>query len=104
MLTSPVAAARAAVATGAWGKSKHDKTRHVSDTWKCGSLSFIITHPPEDKKQKNKKKHRHSCSSHNMFTLFPTRCEHYLEKTEKKSSLDKTKNGKGKVEKQNKNV
>ena len=24
MLTSPVAAARAAVATGAWGKSKHD--------------------------------------------------------------------------------
>ena len=21
---------------------------HVSDTWKCGSLSFIFTHPPED--------------------------------------------------------
>ena len=27
----------------------------VSDTWKCGSLSFIFTHPPEDLK-KNKKK------------------------------------------------
>ena len=24
------------------------ETRHVSDTWKCGSLSFIFTHPPED--------------------------------------------------------
>ena len=41
MLTSPGAAARAAVATG--------------DTWKCGSLSFIFTHPPEDKKNKNEK-------------------------------------------------
>ena len=30
MLTGPVAAARAAVATGAWVKSKQ---RHVSDTW-----------------------------------------------------------------------
>ena len=44
MLTSPVATARAAVATGAWVTSKHD----VSDTWKCGSLSFIFTRPPED--------------------------------------------------------
>ena len=41
---------RAAVATGAWVKSKHD----VSDTWKCGSLSFIFTHPPEDLKKKRK--------------------------------------------------
>ena len=32
--------------TGAWVKSKH---MYVSDTWKCGSLSFIFTHPPEDK-------------------------------------------------------
>ena len=49
MLTRPVAAARAAVATGASG---YIDTRHVSDTWKFGSLSFIFTHPPEDKKQK----------------------------------------------------
>ena len=61
MLTGPVAAARAAVATGAWVTSKHDsrccccngsvgyiETRHVSDTWRCGSLSCIFTHPPED--------------------------------------------------------
>ena len=27
---------------------------HVSDTWKCGSLSFIFTHLPEDLKKKNK--------------------------------------------------
>ena len=45
MLTSPVAAARAAVATGAWVKIE---TRHLSDTWKCGSLSFVFTHPAED--------------------------------------------------------
>ena len=37
---------RAVVATGAWAKSKHGM--YVSDTWKCGSLSFIFTHPPED--------------------------------------------------------
>ena len=24
------------------------ETRHVSDTWKCGTFSFIFTHPPED--------------------------------------------------------
>ena len=30
------------------------ETRHVSDTWKCGSLSFILTHPPEDRKKGNK--------------------------------------------------
>ena len=31
------------------------ETRHVSDTWKCGSLSFSFTHPPEDLKKKEKK-------------------------------------------------
>ena len=45
MLTRNVPAARATVATGASGKIYTDV---VSDTWKCGSLSFIITHPPED--------------------------------------------------------
>ena len=48
MLKSPVAAAQAAVATGAWVKSKHMYL--VSDTWKCGTFSFIFTHPPEDSK------------------------------------------------------
>ena len=44
MLTRPVAAAQAAVAKGASGyKLPH---MYVSDTWKCGSLSFIFTHPP----------------------------------------------------------
>ena len=52
MLTSPVAAARAAVATEALGEIE---TRHVSDTWECGSLSFMLTHPPEDKREKTKK-------------------------------------------------
>ena len=47
MLTSPVAAARAAVATGAWVKSTH----MLRYTWKCGNLSFIFTHPPEDGKK-----------------------------------------------------
>ena len=28
---------------------------HVSDMWKCGSWSFIVTHPPEKKKRKRKK-------------------------------------------------
>ena len=45
MLTGPVAAARAVVATGAWVKSKHDM---YLIRGKCGSLSFIFTHPPED--------------------------------------------------------
>ena len=52
MLTSPVAARRAAVATGAWVKSKHMYLIHG----KCGSLSDIFTHPPEDLKKKKKKK------------------------------------------------
>ena len=47
MLTRPVAAARAAVATGASGYID------ASDTWKCGSSSFTFIHPPEDKKTPN---------------------------------------------------
>ena len=53
MLTGPVAAARAAVATGAWVKSKH---MYLIRGSKCGSLSFISTHPPEDLKKKKKRK------------------------------------------------
>ena len=30
-----------------------NETRHVSDTRKCGSLTFIFTHPPEDKNNNN---------------------------------------------------
>ena len=52
MLTSPVAAARAAVATGAWVTSKHMYLIRGS----VGALSFIFTHPPEDEKKKEKKK------------------------------------------------
>ena len=55
MLTSPVAAARADVATGAWVKSKHEM-HLIPGTWKCRSLSFIFTHPPEEKKIEEKKK------------------------------------------------
>ena len=29
-------------------------TTYVSDTWKCGSLSFIFTHPPEDLEKKKR--------------------------------------------------
>ena len=53
MLTSPVPAARAAAATGAWVESKHDM--YLIHTWKCGSSSFICTHPPEDEKRKREK-------------------------------------------------
>ena len=42
--------ARTTFATGASGEID---TRHVSDTCKCGSLSFIFTHPPEDLYEKN---------------------------------------------------
>ena len=52
MLTSPVAAARVAIATGAWVESKYMILIH---TWKCGSSSFIFTHPPEDEKRKKRK-------------------------------------------------
>ena len=52
MLTCPEALARAAVAKGASGLIE---TRRVSDTRKCGRLSFTFTHPPEDRKRKKKK-------------------------------------------------
>ena len=39
MLTRPVAAVRAVVATGVLGSIE---TRHVSDRWKCGGFSFIL--------------------------------------------------------------
>ena len=48
MLTSPVAAARAAVVTGAWVKSKHDMYL-IRGVWE---LKLYVTHPPEDKKIK----------------------------------------------------
>ena len=51
MLTSPVAAARAAVATGAWVKSKHDMYLIRGSV---GAVSFIFTHPPEDKNNSKK--------------------------------------------------
>ena len=52
MLTSPVAAARAAVATGTWVESKHDM--YLIHTWyvEVWELGFIFTHPPEDEKRK----------------------------------------------------
>ena len=45
MLACQVAAARAAVATGASGEID---TRHVSDTWKCESSKLYLTHPLEE--------------------------------------------------------
>ena len=53
MLTSPVAAARAAVATGVWVDSKHDM--YLIHKSKCGGSSFIFTHPPEDENRKKRK-------------------------------------------------
>ena len=41
MFTSPVPAARAAVATGAWVESKHDMYL-IHATWKCGSLALFL--------------------------------------------------------------
>ena len=38
--------------TGAWVESKH---MYLIHTWKCGSLSFIFTHPPENEKRKKRK-------------------------------------------------
>ena len=56
MLTGPVAAARAAAATGAWVKSKHG-TYLIRES--VGALSFTFTHPQEDfktSKQTNPRK------------------------------------------------
>ena len=44
MPTRSVTARWAAVATGESGKIHI----HVFDTWRCGSLSFMFTRPPED--------------------------------------------------------
>ena len=38
--------------TGAWVESKH---MYLIHTCKCGSLSFIFTHPPENEKRKKEK-------------------------------------------------
>ena len=50
MLTSPVPAARAAVATGAWVESKHDM--YLIHTSKCGSLALFLPIRPRMKKEK----------------------------------------------------
>ena len=58
MLTSPVPAARAAVATGAWVESKHDmyQIHTYVEVWELG---FIFTHPPEDEKRKKRKAYKY---------------------------------------------
>ena len=53
MLTSPVAAARAAVATGAWVRSKHDM---YLTRGSVGASALFLTHPPEDEKKEKRKK------------------------------------------------
>ena len=52
MLTSPVPAARAAVATGAWVESKHDM--YLIHTWKCGSLALFLPIRRRMKKEKRR--------------------------------------------------
>ena len=37
-----------------WRRCLVNSCRHVSDTWKCGSLSFTFTPPPEDLKKRKK--------------------------------------------------
>ena len=53
------------------------ETRHVSHHWKCGSSSFIFTHPPENIEKKKRKKvpgsdenKRHYCYSPLTFANF----------------------------------
>ena len=54
MLTSPVPAARAAAATGAWVESKHDMylIHAYVEVWE---LKLYFSHPPEDEKRKKRK-------------------------------------------------
>ena len=52
MLTSPVPAARAAVATGAWVESKHDMC--LIHKWKCGSLALFLPIRRRMKKEKRR--------------------------------------------------
>ena len=75
MLTSPVAAARAAVATGAWVKSKHDVYLIRGSV---GALSFLFTHPPEDLKKKEKKGTKHAITTavtHHSITKVNLCCD-----------------------------
>ena len=51
MLPLPVESAQATATIEAPG---YIDTPHVTDTWMCGSLSLIFTHPPEDKRQISK--------------------------------------------------
>ena len=55
MLTSPVPAARAAVATGAWVESKHDM--YLIHTWKCRSLALFL---PIRRRMKKEKREKHT--------------------------------------------
>ena len=73
-LVCPVAAARAAVATGALGQID---TRHVCDAWKCGSLSFIL---PTRRKifSKNRKKRKGLvCSAYRVTLLSPPQSDEF---------------------------
>ena len=81
MLTSPVPAARAAVATGAWIESKHDMC--LIHTWKCGSSSFIFTHPPEDEKEKREK--------HTWYLVRYMQAPNRLYKSEVRGSVSRVK-------------
>ena len=53
-------------------------TRYVSDTWKCGSLSFIFTHPPEDKKKKKEKRKKHRSYSWGRLPIHGTPEDTYV--------------------------
>ena len=79
VLTSPVAAERAAVATEAWVKSKHDM-------YLIRGFRRVFTHPPEDKKNKNKTKTStqvllctttSTCSVFQGTTFFAARYSYY---------------------------
>ena len=58
------------------------RDRYISDTWKCGSLRFIFTHPPEDKKKKTKNNRPLALSKprvrvyENVCYIMYAHCEH----------------------------
>ena len=64
MITSPVPAARAAVATGAWVESKHDMylihTRHVSDTYVEVSVGVQALFLPIRRRLKKERREKRS--------------------------------------------
>ena len=62
--TRPVAL-RAVVATGASG---YIETRHESDTWKCGSLSFIFDPSAEGFKKQTNKTNKQTTTIHEIST------------------------------------